>query len=352
MSATGWRAGGAMGRDPYMYPVLRRFGEALNKANIKAGLPASEKLANLGGGWRHNPLHVAYRGVQGAGLASAVGTGNFLTRNYRQKPIVGLTTATHKRVKKTDPSITVALPSVSARRSKNILLRKIKAMPYRRKKSTYKRKSRPRRRRHFRKRNYIPLGFPRKKIVRFRLFANGALSGAGGALATAMIKANSLNDPMGSAGSQVPHTLDQWSAFYEKYTVLGSKIKIRYSLTTNTGPVHVGVHLHKNNTALTGAPHYREVGLTKLRTLTTQKDTGVVVMKYSGKRFWHLGSITSDSEQEASFSTTPGDPTDIAYYHLFLQDVNGSNNSDADYSVELEFICMLNEPINIARSSL
>lgn len=247
----------------------------------------------------------------------------------------------------------VVIPTVSKRRTSpvsetygNKILHK--SMAYRRK-STYKRRSRPRRRRLT---ALPPLGIARKKLVRFRLFANGSLSGAGGALATAMIKANSLNDPMGGAGAQLPATLDQWAAFYEKYTVLGSKITVRFGLTTNTGPVHVGVHLHKNSTALSSASHYREVGMTKMRPLTTQKDQGTIVMKYSGRKFWHVPSLMSDSEQEAAFSTTPGDPTDIAYYHVFLQDVNGSNNSDADYSVELEFLCVLNEPINVARSSL
>lgn len=149
MAATGWGSHGAMGWHPYansspMIVKIRDFPNSL--------------YPRLGGRWVHNPIHVAHRAFNGAGLASAIGTGNFMTRNFRQKPIVGLQKAEHKRrppqvgpkpslatlyEQQLSTPIGVSIPTVSARRTKsyspkNKIFATNKAMPYRR---TYKSKT-------------------------------------------------------------------------------------------------------------------------------------------------------------------------------------------------------------------
>lgn len=284
------------------------------------------------------------------GVAGAVGYMSYKTSKYRQKPIVGLQTATHKR-RVSPPSVGVNIPSVSSRRVKNKILTTTKAMPYRR----YKRKSNTRSKKYkrfYRKKKFVPLAIPRSKLVRFRLVTTGTLTGSSGALATVAFKANSLNDPTGSWSAALPNSLDQWAAFYQKYIVLGSKVKLRVTPTANTGAGIIGIHLADNGTPLSGANAYKEMNLTKQRILTTQKDYTVLNMGYSAKKFWHLANIKDDSEQEGAFSTTPGDPTDIAYYHVYAQDMNGGNTFTVECQLEMEFICYLCDPINLAASSL
>lgn len=343
MSATGFSRSGLMAWDPYYH-----------SRHIQGFIPNSRISADisgyLGGAWRHHPHILVKDALRGGSLATAVGHGNFATRNFRQKPIVGLIKAEHKRVPAKAKGSVVAIPTVSQRRTKNILLTNSKAMPYRRK-SSYKKRSRPRRRR-IHKRKLPPLAIPRSKVVRFRYLANGTLNAASGAISVTSLKANSLDDPSQILSTAVPLSLDQWAAHYQKYIVLGSKVTLRFSQTANTGPGIVGIHLDDDSTALTNYSHYRELPLTKTKMLTTQKDYATIVMKYSGKRFWRLSNIKDDSEQEASFSTTPQSPADVAYFHIFAQDMVGSSNFTVDFMVEQEFICYLTEPVTLAQSSL
>lgn len=293
-----------------------------------------------GGRWVHHPITKAISATKGAGLGTAVATGNFLTRNYRQKPIVGLQTYGKNIVRINTP--------------KNKILPNSKAMPYKKTKSTkttYRRKgkkgTRPRRRR-----TLPPLTLPRSRVVRFRLVTTTSFTSTTGTLAAIALKANSLNDPTINWSASLPLSLDQWAAQYTKYIVLGSKLTIKASPTTQTGPAILGIHLADNGTGLTSASHYKELPLTTQRILTTQRDLVTISMKYAGKRFWKINNIKDDSEQEADFSVTPGDPNDLAYFHVYLHDMYGSHTVTCDLQCEMEFICLLTNPVQLAQSSL
>lgn len=330
--------------------------KAFNKAYLAAIRSGAEpEIRSAVRSYLANPK--LYR--RGWGLASAIGEGNFHTRNFRQKPIVGLQTATHTYRPPSKPAVkepVVSIPTVSQRRTKdynvvNSTKNKIlsKGMAYRRK-STYKRKSRPRRRRALKK--YIPLALPRSKVVRMRVVARGTITANAGALGIVKMKANSLNDPTTDFGATLPLGLDQWAAQYQKYIVLGCKVKARFIPVTHTGPVACGLHLADNDTALANTDHYKELPRTSAGIVTAQRDLLVRSIKYSGKRFWRLTNIRDDSEQEATFSTTPGDPTDLAYIHVYVQDMQNANNTTVEVQVEQEFIVLLTNPVTLAQSSL
>lgn len=248
----------------------------------------------------------------------------------------------------------VRIPTVSQRRTSPISEtygNKIlpKSMAYRRKR-TY----RPRKRFVARRRKLqaLPLGIPRSKVIRVRVVTQGFLTANSGTLASVMLKANSINDPTGTLSAYLPHTVDQYASMYQQYLCLGSKLKIRPVNVSSTGAVVFGVHLADNNTALANVNHYKMLPHTKQRILTTQKDLGVITMGYSAKKFWHLNNIKDDSEQEATFSTTPGDPGDVAYYHVYCNDLRNNENCTVEFQVEMEFILLLKDPITIAESSL
>lgn len=233
---------------------------------------------------------------------------------------------------------------------KNKILVTSKAMPYRR---TYRRRSQAKRRFAKRRSQRIPPPIPRTKLIKFRTCTQGTLTGTNGAIATNVtLKANSLNDPTGDLSTYLPQYLDQMAALYKQYIVLGSKIKLRITPTTITGAGIVGIHLADNNTALTSSNNYKMQPRTKQIILTTQNDLKTLVHTYSAKKFWSLTNIKDDSEQEASLSTTPGDPTDVAYWHIYCQDLNATNTLVVEFQVEIEHICLLKDPVQVAVSDL
>lgn len=336
-----------MGFHPYYYS---KYGKSKFVRDVLRGqtLRYPDRVPATGK-WVHNPAHVAVRAITGAGLAGAIAAGNLMTRGYRQKPLVGLTKAEHKRKEVR----TVDIPTVTQRRVKsykNKILSKSKAMPYRRKRYSRKKRSIKKR---FRKKPRIPLGIPQSKVVRFRLVHSlGGLGSASGALSQWALKANSLNDPTGAIAAGLPLYLDQWSGMYTKYIVLGSKLVYKPQRVSSTGPIVCGVHLADNSTSLADHDYYKEAKLTKSTVLTDQRPSGTIVMKYSGKRFWKVRNIKDDSEQEATFSTTPGDPTDVAYYHIYHQDLAKTDAITVEASIIMEFIVLLTNPVIPTRSSL
>lgn len=316
------------------------------------------------GRWVHHPMVKAIDAFKGFNIATTIGQGNYMTRNFRQKPIVGLQTATHKNLaplykkvlKKIDNRIDI--PTVSQRRVKKInqnkMLGKVKAMPYRK---TYRKKTkattRKKARRSYRRRPKIPLGIPRSKIIRLKATWSVAGLGSGsGAMAMHPIKANSLNDPAGALVNNLPLYTDQYAALYQKYIVLGSKLTFKPYRAVGTGMDVVGIHLADNSTSLADHDYYREQSRTRSIMLTDQKPSGTVSLKYSGKKFWKLINIKDDSEQEASFSTTPGDPTDVAYYHVFIQDMTKGDAVTLEGSFIMEWIVLLTDPVTPTRSNL
>lgn len=269
-------------------------------------------------------------------LPLAVGAGNFATRNYRQKPLVNLSTASVKKS------------------GNKILSKDTERMPYR-KRSYKKRRPTKRRtvRRRVQRRKRISNLWPRSKVVKFRLVFETGQVGTNGAMTMNAIKANSLNDPCGSLNAQLPLGLDQWAAMYQKYIVLGSRIYVKPTLTSSTGAVVVGLHLHDNDTSLANHNYYKELPRTRTTMVTAQKDYARgIFLNYSAKKFWHINNIKDDSEQEGAFSTTPGDPTDIAYFHFFTADLDASQTSIVSSQIIVEYIVLLTNPVTPARSVL
>lgn len=223
-----------------------------------------------------------------------------------------------------------------------------KSMAYRRK-STYKRSTRPRRRRLTKR---VPTLWPRRKLVKMRMVWNGTLTCTSGAFDLKTIKANSLNDPTGAINAQLPLGLDQWAAMYQKYTVVGSDIKVQAHLVSGTGAVQMGIALKEDSTSLADSNYYREYGRASVKLFTPDLDKMYLKSHYNGKRFEKVTKWEDNDEYQGTFSTTPGDPTNIRYYHLFAQDLNAANTADIEYTAELTFYVLLTDAIIPSRSAL
>lgn len=227
-------------------------------------------------------------------------------------------------------------------------------MPY---KKSYRKRTRRTRRKSYKKRILPALTWPRTKIVRFKmnLSPTTAFTGTSGAIIKYDVTANSLDSPFNNIGSStaLPLGLDQWAGMYSKYIVLGSKLTFKASLITADTAGVIGIHLDdasNSSLAITDHDHYRELPKTRYRYITDQKDFVTVSMNYSGKKFWHVRSLTSDSEQEGDFSTTPTAPSDVAYFHIFAQDLNKTETIQIQPTLHMEFIVLLTNPIRPARS--
>lgn len=365
MAATGYTRSGAMLFHPYYHAQQAMPIVAQPKFKLPKGL--QERLVDLvqtekGGSWVHNPQYSAMRAFKAGNLALTIGQGNLMTRNFRQKPIVTLQKAEHKKLVKSKQPIKVDIPTVSSRRTKNNMLStSTSKMAYRKRYSKSTKRPRYVKRRFKRKamRKRIPTLWPRTKLVKMRMVFPGTLTLTSGAFNLSTIKANSLNDPTGAIGVQLPLGLDQWANIYTKYFVVGSKA--RFTLTTSSvatpGAVQIGIALKDDATSLADTNYYREYGRASIKMTTTQSDKIVLKAHYNGKKYEKINKWEDNDEFQGTFSgtgttVTVTDPTTVRYYHLFGQDVSGAHTATIEYVAEIDYYVLLTDAIIPTRSSL
>lgn len=227
--------------------------------------------------------------------------------------------------------------------------------------SSLGRMRRNRRRKRFgrQRRRRITTLWPRTKLIKVRMAtATTITAAAGGASAgTYIIKANSLNDPFGTGGDSIGYGIDQWSNFYEKYTVVASKCWVRVHASAVTGSVSFGVALKDNNTAKTVDLDYIEGPLSRTKMLSPDVDHTAVGISFKGKRFFRVRKwMDVADDYGASLGGTagapaPADPSNVAYYHLYGQDVSRADGATFDVIVTLEYVILLHDPREVTDRS-
>lgn len=219
---------------------------------------------------------------------------------------------------------------------------------YRRRPRRYSRRRRP-----VRRIRSLSVMAPRQKLVKFRCVNTLAVTNSTPAnLYLHTWKANSLNDPFGADGAQLPLGLDQWAAFYQKSVVVASRVLLQVHNSSSTGSIIIGVNLRPDTTNLADAQYYREVPMVRSKILSPDMDHTGLGLSFGAKRFFKVRKFMDAEDQQASFSATPGDPTDLAYYHVWHQDLDKSNNYTVEIVATIEYICLLFDPITPSRSSL
>lgn len=221
---------------------------------------------------------------------------------------------------------------------------------------SFQRRRRPRRR--FRRggigRHGVTTMWPGQKLVKFRAVEYFTPTGTTGAIGTVVCKANSLNDPFGTGGVALPLGLKEWAAMYKSYCVVGSRIAIRAHSSVQTGSAMFGVTLLNNSTALTTYEHYLELPVTRGKMQTSDIDHSSIVLGYGSKKFWKVRKFKDAEDLHGTITATPTatDPTDIAYYHVWVQDSNQTDTATFEVVATIEFTVLLFDPTTPTCSSL
>lgn len=211
-------------------------------------------------------------------------------------------------------------------------------------------------RRAFKKRGRYPRperGIRWARTVELKMVMPISLSGAAGALDGFTCKANSLSDPSGAEGGWLPRYLDQWAGLYTKYKVMGSTITITGHTSDATGAAVTGISLRRDASLETGWFEYSEQKDPCVKKITSSDiDLFTLRLKYTPKKFWHLTRMKDADNQGAALSTTPSDPTDICYFHIYTQDFNSTNNCSAELHCEVKYLVYLYNPVEVAYSAV
>lgn len=180
-----------------------------------------------------------------------------------------------------------------------------------------RRRNAPRRRTRLRMADSI---VPPNKMVRLKYVEYITLNAPSATSARNIFRANSCFDPNQTGIGHQPLGFDQWSIFYDHYTVVGSKCTAQFMAQGSSSAIDssiVGIILTDNTSVLPPPETLLEQPKSSHRILTngnaTQKAT--VRKGFSAKKFFGLKSI-KDNRALVGASTT-ANPSEDAYFSVY-----------------------------------
>lgn len=231
----------------------------------------------------------------------------------------------------------------------------------------YKRKSsskhvskrNPKRRRRFPKRRFyrtkLPLGGnPRCKMARLRYCEIISLDSVIGGNAQYNFLANDLYDPNSTSTGHQPLGFDQLMAYYDHFTVIGSKITVRVTPTSTSGlvPGIMGIVLSDNGSTVSGSSSVTHLleGRQTGRNVRWVGDRDRMTTYQMHKSFSHKKFFCKPSHGSEYKGSASGSPTEKAYYEVFITSLNGNDPSAYVRTVTIDYIALFSEPKSIAQS--
>lgn len=217
------------------------------------------------------------------------------------------------------------------------------------KKVTTKITMRPRKAKIFR----VPTGFPTSRLVRMRYCENYSMTSTLGIMNSYTFRCNSIYDPNQTGVGHECFGRDQWATFYNKYVVLGAKIKIvaQGGGSSNTGsvPVYTGIKRDLDNSIASDYNTLKEQG-TASRVFQPAGEAKLVLTSYySAKKHWGVSSVKDNLDRLGALFTT--NPTDQMYFvHFYQTQDRGSTSLPTVFTATIDYIVLCFEPKDLPGS--
>lgn len=200
------------------------------------------------------------------------------------------------------------------------------------------------------------VGAPLSAVLKAKFRVNGSTQlnpGAGGAIATVSLLANSLNDPFGSISVFQPRGYDQLAGtLYAKYRVRKATVNIQFCQVSTTatamaGAAVVGFQFTDSASAPSAARDAIEQGYCVWKGLSNDQSANAnLTMVVDMAKF--KGRPVTDDEMSANYNA---DPADICYCHVFMQALDGTLDLNPMFAlITIDFEADLFDPINVAAS--
>lgn len=195
------------------------------------------------------------------------------------------------------------------------------------------------------------LGLPRKALVTHRYVSSIILTSTSGAIAKHQFSANGMFDPDITATGHQPLYFDQFTALYDHYTVIGSKITVKLcSGTANEAAGQFAMMLNDDtsSTNITDPEHAFEQSQHSNRlTLIPPNSNNSYAQRltWSPKKVFGGSILANDALQ----GTVSANPTEQSYYDLYFSSF-GSATTTCAIQVLIEYIAVWDELKEVAQS--
>jgi len=185
-------------------------------------------------------------------------------------------------------------------------------------------------------------GFPKKMLMTHKYSDIVPLSSIAGNLARYHFHANSMYDPDYTSSGHQPMFRDQLSLLYNRYTVIGSKIKIKMC-HGGSGNVTASVGCYVNDDVATGPSLF--YGMMEQPTAkhciipASQDDTCNFTLKWSAKKNFGKGVMANND----AGALVGANPVETAVFTLWHQPNDLTTSQTIYAEVMIEFICIWTE---------
>lgn len=180
------------------------------------------------------------------------------------------------------------------------------------------------------------------------LSINPAASGVTGSF---LFYVNNVWQPTVGGSSHQPLGYDQWSSFYSKYCVLGSRISVKAINTSASVPIMYGVLLRQGYPTLAVDPMVlREQGDSSWAYAGNINNTtkGGVSKNFSAKKMFGYTNPKNETDLRAD---TGGSPAVTGYYQIWAAGADGlSDPGSTTFQATIDYIVYFSRPHALAQS--
>lgn len=173
---------------------------------------------------------------------------------------------------------------------------------------------------------------------------------AAGLLSKYIFSANGMYDPDLTSTGHQPMGFDQLALMYNHYTVVGSKITIKF-INSDTNYVQLfGVSVLADSTGFTGDPHqYIEQGQStyKICGKAGSDRSQTLTKTFSTKKFFKKSNVLDEDDLKGS---SANNPTEMAFYHIVAAPLESVDAAPVLAIVLLEYTSVWHEPRTLAQS--
>lgn len=217
---------------------------------------------------------------------------------------------------------------------------------------TKRSKSRTGRRKRYKKNLKFKLlksPLPKSFLTKLKYYTTVQLNpSAGGTPAVHVFSGNGMYDPNITGVGNQPRGFDQFMKMFDHFTVLGSKIKARFSASGSLSePLVVGVTKRDDLTLFSNVVDYQEYGYNKSKQVSPGT-SGIgfgykppVVTMVGTYKFLGRSKPMSDSQLKGDAAANP---IEQWFYHLYAYPVQATDSAAVNVEVWIDYTCVFHEP--------
>lgn len=196
-----------------------------------------------------------------------------------------------------------------------------------------------------------------KAVLRYALNDGDShtITSTTGSIVDYVYRANDCYDPYAGGGGAQPRGFDQYMTLYRQFTVIGSRINVRFWYQDNTSPTggtnetfKVGVVMNDASAALSSSSGICEAPHSNIKLLVGSIPPVRVSKGFSTKKYMQRGDPLNDPDLSG---TAGASPADITYYHVIGYAMN-SQTSTCYMDGWIDYIVVFHTPLEPAQSTI